>query len=84
LYIHLAVRLRHFTLTDDERFIALFKRLLSFFHVLNHSTHTFNGQHPTTQFFTGRVACLPPDQQRQSTGGKHFNVLKRFLANVLH
>jgi len=27
-------------------------------------------QHPTTQFFTGRVPFLPPNQQRQSTEGK--------------
>ena len=27
-------------------------------------------QHPTTQFFTGRMPFLPPNQQRQSTGGK--------------
>jgi len=26
-------------------------------------------QHPTTQFFTGRMPCLPPNQQRQSTEG---------------
>jgi len=26
-------------------------------------------QHPTTQFFTGRVPFLPPNQQRQSTEG---------------
>ena len=25
-------------------------------------------QHPTTQFFTGRMPFLPPNQQRQSTG----------------
>jgi len=24
-------------------------------------------QHPTTQFFTGRMPFLPPNQQRQST-----------------
>jgi len=27
-------------------------------------------QHPTTQFFTGRMPFLPPNQQRQSTEGK--------------
>ena len=27
------------------------------------------GQHPTTQFFTGRMPFLPPNQQRQSTVG---------------
>jgi len=26
--------------------------------------------HPTTQFFTGRMPFLPPNQQRQSTRGK--------------
>ena len=26
-------------------------------------------QHPTTLFFTGRMPFLPPNQQRQSTGG---------------
>ena len=28
-------------------------------------------QHPTTQFFTGRMPFLPPNEQRQSTEGKH-------------
>jgi len=28
-------------------------------------------QHPTTQFFTGRVLFLPPNQQRQSTEGMY-------------
>ena len=28
-------------------------------------------QHPTTQFFTGRMPFLPPNQQRQSTEGNH-------------
>jgi len=27
-------------------------------------------QHPTTQFFTGWMPFLPPNQQRQSTEGK--------------
>jgi len=27
-------------------------------------------QHLTTQFFTGRMPFLPPNQQRQSTEGK--------------
>jgi len=26
-------------------------------------------QHPTSQFFTGRMPFLPPNQQRQSTEG---------------
>jgi len=28
-------------------------------------------QHPTTQFFTGRMPFLPPNQQRQSTEGTY-------------
>jgi len=28
-------------------------------------------QHPTTQFFTGRMPFLPPNQQRQSTESLH-------------
>jgi len=28
-------------------------------------------QHPTTQFFTGRMPFLPPNQQCQSTEGNH-------------
>jgi len=27
-------------------------------------------QHPTAQFFTGRMPFLPPNQQRQSTEGQ--------------
>jgi len=27
-------------------------------------------KHPTTQFFTGQMPFLPPNQQRQSTEGK--------------
>jgi len=29
-----------------------------------------DNQQPTTQFFTGRMPFLPPNQQRQSTEGK--------------
>ena len=29
-------------------------------------------QHPTTQFFTGRMPFLPPNQQRQSTEGQRW------------
>ena len=29
-------------------------------------------QHPTTQFFTGRMPFLPPNQQRQSTEGSEL------------
>jgi len=30
-------------------------------------------QHPTTQFFTGRMPFLPPNQQRQSTEGIKYD-----------
>jgi len=30
-------------------------------------------QHPTTHFFTGRMAFLPPNQQRQSTEGTNLD-----------
>jgi len=30
-------------------------------------------QHPTGQFFTGRMPFLPPNQQRQSTEGNNNN-----------
>jgi len=32
--------------------------------------HITPGQHPTTQFFTGQMPFLLPNQQRQSTEGK--------------
>ena len=32
-------------------------------------------QHPTTQFFTGRMPFLPPNQQRQSTEGKALHTI---------
>jgi len=31
--------------------------------------HRYPRQHPTTQFFTGRMPFLLPNQQRQSTEG---------------
>ena len=31
-------------------------------------------QHPTTQFFTGRMPFLPLNQQRQSTEGKPYQI----------
>ena len=34
---------------------------------------------PTTQFFTGRMPFLPPNQQRQSTEGKEVKILDMFL-----
>jgi len=34
-------------------------------------------QHPTTQFYTGRMPFLPPNQQRQSTeGSSHTTAAK--------
>jgi len=41
-------------------------------------------QHPTAQFFTGRMPFLPPNQQRQSTEGKtaeHTNLNPIFDLN---
>jgi len=35
------------------------------------SLQTEPRQHPTAQFFTGRMPFLPPNQQRQSTEGKY-------------
>ena len=42
-------------------------------------------QHPTTQFFTGRMPYLPPNQQRQSTEGTKTSKLTvlQHVANVL-
>jgi len=37
-------------------------------------------QHPTTQFFTGRMPLLPPNQQRQSTEGKSCTVNPQQIA----
>jgi len=37
-------------------------------------------QHPTTQFFTGRMPFLPPNNQRQSTEGNAE--MKYFMLNV--
>ena len=34
-------------------------------------------QHPTTQFFTGRMPFLPPNQQRQSTEGNCLDLRSR-------
>ena len=46
-------------------------------------------QHPTTQFFTGRMPFLPPNQQRQSTEGKTkhwstFPMIYRSYENILN
>ena len=46
--------------------------------------HTFNGtfpyQHATTQFFTGWMPFLAPNQQRQSTEGDNNNDNDRLTA----
>jgi len=40
-------------------------------------------QHPTTQFFTGRMPFLPPYQQRQSTeGNKKISNYKKSTQNT--
>ena len=36
-------------------------------------------QHPATQFFTGRMPFLPPNQQRQSTEGTIKQPISKFL-----
>ena len=38
-------------------------------------------QHPTTQFFTGRMPFLPPNQQRQSTEGNIHNIHYQEIIN---
>jgi len=38
-------------------------------HQLGHMQVCTSRQHPTAQFFTGRMPFLPPNQQRQSTEG---------------
>jgi len=40
------------------------------------SLQTDNHATPTTQFFTGWVPFLPPNQQRQSTEGKLSSISK--------
>jgi len=41
-------------------------------------------QHPTTQFFTGRMPFLPPNQQRQSTEGmKSYSVIRTKLNQMV-
>ena len=41
-------------------------------------------QHPTAQFFTGRMPFLPPNQQRQSTEGKYSTcIVKLFIAKAI-
>jgi len=42
-------------------------------------------QHLTTQFFTGRMPFLPPNQQRQSTEGRYLTTLsQQMLTAVKH
>jgi len=41
-------------------------------HQLGHMQVCISLQHPTTQFFTGRMPFLPPNRQRQSTEGKYY------------
>jgi len=43
-------------------------------------------QHPTTQFFTGRMPFMPPNQQRQSTEGTldYFSMQKLYLDSRMH
>jgi len=38
-------------------------------------------QHPTTQFFTGQMPFLPPNQQRQSTEGKTMGLIMLKIIN---
>jgi len=37
-------------------------------------------RHPTTQFFTGRMPFLPPNQQRQSTEGQLCYVMRLYIS----
>jgi len=39
-------------------------------------------QYPNTQFFTGRMPFLPPNQQRQSTEGKSTEGSKSHLSSI--
>ena len=41
-------------------------------------------KHPTTQFFTGRMPFLTPNQQRQSTEGNYTRCSLFFSAHCLH
>jgi len=40
-------------------------------------------QHPTTQFFTGRMPFLPPNQQYQSTHYQHRTLFYNFIAGFV-
>jgi len=39
-------------------------------------------QHPTTQFLTGRMPFLPPNEQRQSTDGKKLEKNLQIMGNA--
>jgi len=41
-------------------------------------------QHPTTQFFTGRMPFLPPNQQRQSTEGTSTHTQTKAVFDMLN
>jgi len=40
-------------------------------------------QHPTTQFFTGRMPFLLPNQQRQSTEGMYVYIMLYYCFKIL-
>jgi len=40
-------------------------------------------QHPTTQFFTGRMPFLTPNQQSQSTEGNWLSTTKSAIINII-
>ena len=40
-------------------------------------------QHPTTQFFTGRMPFLPPNQQRQSTEGELLHRMRKQTTHII-
>ena len=39
-------------------------------------------QHPTTQFFTGRMPFLPPNQQRQSIEARTTGITNRYICQI--
>jgi len=41
-------------------------------------------QHPTTQFFSGRMPFLPPNQQRQSTEGSALTVGSAIASQLIN
>ena len=46
--------------------------IINLFNAISHYWNYVQCQHPTSQFFTGRMPFLPPNQQRQSTEGTHY------------